>query len=158
MRKQHSFLKLVSNLALGLVLICASTVSAQTNRASSATKTETSPVAPYPSENELLPGKGPMQTWADFPKVWMQRRTEFWQHRQEDHGAIVFLGDSIIQLWNNLARAFPDFKVANRGIGGDTTRGPLTVSVGPGEDLFFTQGRQILLVAHPTAIRQQLGQ
>jgi lysophospholipase L1-like esterase len=125
MRKHHSFLKLVSNLTLGLVLICASTVSAQTNRASSATKTETSPVAPYPSESGLLPGKGPMQTWADFPKVWMQRRTEFWQHRQEDHGAIVFLGDSIIQLWNNLARAFPDFKVANRGVGGDTTRGVL---------------------------------
>jgi lysophospholipase L1-like esterase len=38
----------------------------------------------------------------------------------------VFLGDSITQGWNDLASAFPDMKVANRGInGGDTTRGVL---------------------------------
>jgi lysophospholipase L1-like esterase len=55
----------------------------------------------------------------------MQRREEFSQHCQADQGAIVFLGDSIIGGWNSLGSAFPDFKVANRGIGGDTTRGVL---------------------------------
>jgi len=38
----------------------------------------------------------------------------------------VFLGDSITQGWGDrLAAAFPGVKVANRGIGGDTTRGVL---------------------------------
>jgi lysophospholipase L1-like esterase len=37
----------------------------------------------------------------------------------------VFLGDSITQGWNDLAAAFPNLKVANRGIGGDVTRGVL---------------------------------
>lgn len=125
MHKQYSFSKLVSNVALGFTLICSSAVGAETTSAPPIAATETSAVAPYPSKSELIPGKGPMQTWADFPRIWMQRRTQFWQHREADRGAIVFLGDSITQGWNSLARTFPDFKVANRGIGGDTTRGVL---------------------------------
>src|SRR5262249_55570417 len=34
-----------------------------------------------------------------------------------------FFGDSITQGWSSLAKDFPNFKVANRGISGDTTRG-----------------------------------
>ena len=40
-------------------------------------------------------------------------------------GAVVFLGDSITEGWKTLAKDFPDLKVVNRGIGGDTTRGVL---------------------------------
>ena len=36
---------------------------------------------------------------------------------------MVFFGDSITEGWKSLAQDFPQFKVANRGIGGDTTRG-----------------------------------
>jgi lysophospholipase L1-like esterase len=38
---------------------------------------------------------------------------------------VVFLGDSITQGWTTLKKDFPELKVANRGIGGDTTRGVL---------------------------------
>ena len=38
---------------------------------------------------------------------------------------MVFLGDSIIQWWLDLAEYFPEVKVAKRGIVGDTSRGAL---------------------------------
>jgi len=47
------------------------------------------------------------------------RRLEFWWHRSRDCGAVVFVGDSITQLWSDLAGAFPNWKVANRGLNGD---------------------------------------
>ncbi|MGA9451463.1 MAG: GDSL-type esterase/lipase family protein [Verrucomicrobiia bacterium] len=125
MLKISSFFNLVFNLTVGLALAVSSAVGADVSNAPTVITAGTSPVAPYPSKSQLLPGKGPMQTWAPFPEIWMQRRTEFQQQRQEDRGAIVFLGDSITQGWDNLAKAFPDFKVANRGIAGDTTRGVL---------------------------------
>lgn len=79
----------------------------------------------FPTNHDLLPGKGPISSWKPFPRLWAERRTEFWHHRDADKGAVVFLGDSITQGWNDLAAAFPDLHVANRGIGGDTTRGVL---------------------------------
>ena len=45
---------------------------------------------------------------------------------QQDQHALVFLGDSITDCWgDDLGGSFPGVKVANRGIGGDTTRGVL---------------------------------
>ncbi|MEQ1907079.1 MAG: GDSL-type esterase/lipase family protein, partial [Pirellulaceae bacterium] len=45
---------------------------------------------------------------------------------EQDQKAVVFLGDSITQGWgDDLHGAFPGLKAANRGIGGDTTRGML---------------------------------
>lgn len=82
-------------------------------------------VSQYPTNAALLPGKGPAQDWAGFPKVWAQRHAEWMKTEAQDQGAVVFLGDSITQGWNSLAQDFPDLKVANRGIGGDTTRGVL---------------------------------
>ncbi|MGH7978434.1 MAG: GDSL-type esterase/lipase family protein, partial [Limisphaerales bacterium] len=35
------------------------------------------------------------------------------------------LGDSITQIWTSLPQLFPDLKIANRGLSGDTTRGVL---------------------------------
>ena len=58
-----------------------------------------------------------------FRKLWCERRSQWWHDRERDHGAVVFLGDSITQGWGTLAKDFPDLKVANRGISGDLTRG-----------------------------------
>jgi prepilin-type processing-associated H-X9-DG protein len=52
-------------------------------------------------------------------------RNYFWTKRTESQGAIVFTGDSLIGNWGNLSKAFPTIHVANRGIGGDVTRGLL---------------------------------
>jgi lysophospholipase L1-like esterase len=84
-----------------------------------------SDVSQYPQDPSTLPGKGPAQTWNGFPKIWAQRHAEWAKTADKDKGAVVFLGDSITQGWNSLANAFPNIKVANRGIGGDTTRGVL---------------------------------
>jgi lysophospholipase L1-like esterase len=78
----------------------------------------------YPTNNlALLPGKGPIPSWTGFYPLWTKRRLEFMRHSAQDKGAVVFLGDSITQGWKSLNQDFPDLKIANRGIGGDTTRG-----------------------------------
>jgi lysophospholipase L1-like esterase len=82
-------------------------------------------VSQYPNNPSSLPGKGPAATWSGLPKVWAQRHAEWARTANRDKGAVVFLGDSITQGWHSLANAFPNIKVANRGIGGDTTRGVL---------------------------------
>ena len=56
-----------------------------------------------------------------FKKLWQQRRSQWKKDIAKDQGAIVFAGDSITQGWN-LEKYFPNLKVANRGISGDTTR------------------------------------
>jgi lysophospholipase L1-like esterase len=86
---------------------------------------QSTPAFLFPTNQDLLPGKGPVQKWKDFPKRWSERRSVFWAERDQDRGAVVFLGDSITQGWKNLAADFPDLKVANRGISGDITRGVL---------------------------------
>ena len=80
-------------------------------------------VARWPESEELFPGRGPLQTAGWFKNLWRQRRMNWWQSREKDKGAVVFLGDSITQGWGSLARDFPNLKVANRGLSGDTTRG-----------------------------------
>ncbi|HVU07659.1 MAG TPA: GDSL-type esterase/lipase family protein [Verrucomicrobiae bacterium] len=82
-------------------------------------------VSHYPQDPAALPGKGPATAWSGLPKVWAQRHAQWAKTAEQDKGAVVFLGDSITQGWNSLARDFPDLKTANRGIGGDTTRGVL---------------------------------
>lgn len=66
-------------------------------------------------------GKGVVRV---FP--WMtDNRNYFWSQRDQSQNAIVFVGDSLTGNWGNLAKSFPDLKVANRGIGGEVTRGTL---------------------------------
>jgi lysophospholipase L1-like esterase len=43
--------------------------------------------------------------------------------KETEANSVVFFGDSITQGWGSLAADFPEMKVANRGISGDTTRG-----------------------------------
>ncbi|HEX3627637.1 MAG TPA: GDSL-type esterase/lipase family protein [Verrucomicrobiae bacterium] len=82
-------------------------------------------VSTYPTNTALLPGKGPASKWGGLPKVWAARHAEWAKTADNDHNAVVFLGDSITENWKTLPQDFPDLKVANRGISGDTTRGVL---------------------------------
>jgi lysophospholipase L1-like esterase len=77
---------------------------------------------PYPpqSDESAWPGKGPIRVGA-----WMMdNRKAFWPKRETDRGAIVFVGDSLIGGYK-VAEAFPTYKVANRAVGGEVTRGLL---------------------------------
>ena len=79
-----------------------------------------------PATDEGLPGTGPIRRYEWFQKLWRERRSAWAARREQDRGAVVFLGDSITQGWGGgLGAAFPGVKVANRGISGDTTRGVL---------------------------------
>jgi len=75
---------------------------------------------PDPKEDAAWPGKGPIRFFG-----WMaEDRKSFWAKREADQGKIVFVGDSIIGGWK-LDKDFPGKPIANRGIGGDVTRGML---------------------------------
>jgi lysophospholipase L1-like esterase len=79
-----------------------------------------------PATDEGLPGAGPIRRYEWFRSLWLQKRSGWAHDVQKDQRAVVFLGDSITQGWgDNLGNAFPEAKVANRGISGDTTRGVL---------------------------------
>ena len=76
---------------------------------------------PYPSKAEDWPGVGVIRIFD-----WMRdNRAHFWRERARKQGSIVFVGDSLTANWPNFSSAFPDVLVANRGIGGDVSRGVL---------------------------------
>jgi lysophospholipase L1-like esterase len=79
-----------------------------------------------PATDDGLPGAGPIRRYDWFQQLWRERRMAWAAQREQDRGAVVFLGDSITQMWGDgLPAAFQGMKVANRGISGDTTRGVL---------------------------------
>ncbi len=78
---------------------------------------------PDPKDESAWPGKGPIRLFG-----WMvDNRKFFWTAREKDQGKIVLVGDSLMGGWKAdlLAGQFPDRKIANRGIGGDVSRGVL---------------------------------
>ncbi len=81
----------------------------------------TTPFAQPPPS--LFPGAGTIQSGLWFRPLWKGKREQWSKDREKEQGAVVFFGDSITQGWQSLAQDFPGFKVANRGISGDTTRG-----------------------------------
>ncbi|MEO5957507.1 MAG: GDSL-type esterase/lipase family protein, partial [Opitutaceae bacterium] len=92
----------------------------------------TGDIAQWPSilnyflENGVKPGVGPFNMvlpW--FLPNRDERMAKFKADQAADQGAVAFLGDSITSKWN-LEQAFPGYKIANRGIAGDTTRGMLS--------------------------------
>ncbi len=95
--------------------------------------------------SNLCPGEGPMQSGIWFRPLWETRREQWAKDASADQGAVVFFGDSITQGWKSLATDFPNFKVANRGISGDTTRGLRTRIQGDVLDL------------HPKAVAMLIG-
>jgi lysophospholipase L1-like esterase len=88
-------------------------------------KPELPAVARLPETDDGIPGTGPIRRYDWFRSLWKQKRLGWSKNVAKDQGAIVFLGDSITQGWNSLAKDFPNRKVANRGISGDTSRGVL---------------------------------
>lgn len=113
---------LVIHLLLVVACLALSVRSAPAQRAA--------PVSPdpfaIPATDDGLPGTGPIRRYEWFQKLWRERRSAWAARRQQDRGAVIFLGDSITQSWGGgLGAAFPGVKVANRGISGDTTRGVL---------------------------------
>ena len=97
-----------------------------------------------PAGDDGLPGMGPLRRYAWFRKLWHDKRSAWAGQRAQDRGAVVFLGDSITQGWNErLASAFPGMKVANRGISGDTTRGVLLRLQ---EDVLALEPRAVVLL------------
>lgn len=82
------------------------------------------PIA-LPADDHELAGAGPINRKDWFAPHWRELRMKWRGERATDRGAVVFVGDSITEAWADLANAFPDLKVANRGISGDTTRGVL---------------------------------
>ncbi|MGC8830015.1 MAG: GDSL-type esterase/lipase family protein [Verrucomicrobiia bacterium] len=84
------------------------------------TQTEPAVESLWPRD-DAFPGRGPLQKADWFRKLWQERRSQWKKDAQKDQQALVFAGDSITQRWN-VGKYFPDYKVANRGISGDTTR------------------------------------
>jgi lysophospholipase L1-like esterase len=79
-----------------------------------------------PTTDVGLPGAGPLHREDWFQNLWRERRSAWAARIAQDQQAVVFLGDSITQLWgDDLGGNFPGLKSANRGISGDTTRGVL---------------------------------
>ncbi|MEA3210723.1 MAG: hypothetical protein QOE70_3780 [Chthoniobacter sp.] len=101
------------------------------------------PFAQPPSNQ--FPGAGPVQPGLWFRSLWKGRREQWSKDVEKDEGAVVFFGDSITQGWQSLEKDFPNVKVANRGISGDTTRG--------------LRGRlaEDVLAVHPKAVALLIG-
>lgn len=97
-----------------------------------------------PETDDGLPGAGPIQRADWFRKIWLERRTAWALRKEQDQGAVVFLGDSITQGWgDDMGKSFGDLKVANRGIGGDTSRGVL---IRLNEDVISLHPRIVVLL------------
>jgi lysophospholipase L1-like esterase len=76
---------------------------------------------PFPSEADKWPGRGVIRVFD-----WMSdRRERFWRERERQQGSVVFAGDSLTENWRTLAQDFPGMRLANRGMGGDVSRGLL---------------------------------
>ncbi len=89
--------------------------------ASAKTHTAAAGPTPFPKDPADWPGRGVIRVFQ-----WMNdNRNYFWQNREKKQGAIVFCGDSLTGNWSTLEKSFPKRNVANRGIGGDVTRGLL---------------------------------
>jgi lysophospholipase L1-like esterase len=76
---------------------------------------------PYPKDAKDWPGKGAIRVFG-----WMNdNRKSFWLERERKQGSVVFAGDSLVGGWRFMAQDLAGLPVANRGIGGEVTRGLL---------------------------------
>ena len=100
---------------------------------------------PYPTRPEDWPGEGVIRVFG-----WMNdNRNFFWSERDKKRGSIVFAGDSLTGNWKtlgkDLSKDLPGVGIANRGIGGDVSRG-----------LLF-RFQEDVLALHPQAIVMLIG-
>jgi len=63
----------------------------------------------FPRPMDGLPGAGPVPSARiGFKKTWLEHRSAWVKRVEQDHGAFVFLGDSITQKWgDDSGRQFP---------------------------------------------------
>ncbi|MDO9315467.1 MAG: GDSL-type esterase/lipase family protein [Burkholderiaceae bacterium] len=110
------------SLASFLVIVHAETgANAPDTFAAPASAISASGPTPFPTDAKDWPGKGVIRVFG-----WMtDNRKAFWLERERKQGSVVFAGDSLIGGWSGLARDLPGLPVANRGIGGEVTRGLL---------------------------------
>src|SRR5882672_1191214 len=92
------------------LLLPAAFAQTDTNAAkAAAAETDIPAVWRLPETDDGLPGAGPIRRADWFRKLWQTRRVAFSHRVDQDHGAVVFLGDSITQGWgDNLGNSFPD--------------------------------------------------
>ncbi len=129
-------------LVLGLVLLIAGFASAAVAQPASPPVAESR--FDIPATDEGLPGSGPIRRYDWFRKLWHDHRSAWAQSATQDRHAVVFLGDSITDLWKDgLPASFPGLKIANRGISGDTTRGVL---IRLQEDVLALDPRAVVLL------------
>jgi len=78
---------------------------------------------PYPAANDeaAWPGRGVIRTFGWQDGI----RQNYFNNRKRDENAIVAIGDSLTENFRDLQKHFPNLKIANRGVGGDTSRGIL---------------------------------
>ncbi len=113
----RSLLVLLSALTAGSMGVGAMAATAAPQTADAAASGPT----PYPSQAKDWPGQGAIRVFG-----WMtDNRKAFWQQRDKQQGSVVFAGDSLVGGWATLAKDLPEVPVANRGIGGEVTRGLL---------------------------------
>lgn len=104
------------------------------------------PEKALPADESTLPGEGALRRYEGYVKRWQESRSLWSRQVERDQGAVVFLGDSITQAWGpDFRQKFPGMKLANRGIGGDTTRGMLI------------RLQEDVLALHPAALALLLG-
>lgn len=97
-----------------------------------------------PATDGGLPGAGPVRRAEWYRNLWKERRAAFAERAARDHGALVFVGDSITQgLGDDFGGRLPGVKAANRGIGGDTTR---TILLRVDEDVVALDPAAVILL------------
>jgi lysophospholipase L1-like esterase len=123
-------------IVLGIACLMVAGSIARGEQASSASE----PTA-YPANAALMPGRGAFRLYPWMPgfRLAFKRQVPTRQH------AVVFAGDSLFGDWGTLSADFPTLNVANRGIGGDTSRG-----------LLF-RFQEDVLDLHPSAIVMLIG-
>lgn len=76
---------------------------------------------PYPKRDEDWPGVGAVRLFDWMP----EHRRAFWTERRVKQGSVVFAGDSLTEGWEKIEDDLKTLRVANRGIGGEVSRGLL---------------------------------
>jgi len=146
-------MKRLVTLSLAALLAAPVFVASAQTAATTATAPVTASRFAIPATDDGLPGAGPIRRMEWFQKLWTERRSGWAKRVQQDQGALVFLGDSITQGWNNtLNPLFPGVKIANRGISGDTTRGVL---IRLQEDVLVLNPRGVVLLIGTNDLEEQ---
>lgn len=114
---------------------------------------------PSVDEEKDYAGEGLLRRYTGYATRWPEYRERWSKEVEKDQGAVVFFGDSITQGWGKDFKGnFEGAKLANRGIGGDTTRGMLirleedVLALNPGAVVMLMGTNDIEVDVAPKAI------